>query len=335
MKRTILFLVILILVSSTVSAIYQEPPKLKPLPSRNIIIKQVMMNDGIMREFTGGLIVNVPRKAWSREGTEETTPDSRYATSYERRTKFQSTLEFGTHAHDASTTSQADITRKSIYEKNKLHKDSIFRRIAPPIITTKAVYKGPESDPAKEPLLDPYPPLMPGDTRPYVDESGFTRDYLYAEEQTTKAQHRRIGTGAVVYRGPESTPQDSPVYESKYPPLMPGDTRPYVDESGFTRDYFAVQEAQKTERPYKRGTGLMIIEQSPKGANPYFFGGAGQMQTAGQAYARGQTPITEKSNPYLFGGAGVEATAGQAAEIDEILKQRQERARMLLARMGR
>lgn len=268
--------------SSTAAAIYQEPKIFEAPPSRNIIIKTVMTTDGITRQFTTGeLIINVPRKAWSAEGTDETPDVNRYAEPYGRRQTFQSNLEFGTQSHTASYTSQASMNRESIFKR-----------------TTPSIFSG------------------------RTDQLG------------------RTPTGRAILPGQELK---KPAFEGDYPPLMPGEQRPYnPEQSGLTRDFlYAEQQEQISERPnlwIRTGatvTGFPEIEQSPKGYNPYFFGGAGQMQTAGQAYYQGDKPLyTTKGNPYALGGAGTQITAGQAEEIEAILKERQERAREILAQMN-
>lgn len=75
------------------------------------------------------------------------------------------------------------------------------------------------------------------------------------------------------------------------------------------------------------------LTQTSMSSNPYYLGGATKTMTAGQAYSMGQKSITQASNPYALGGAAVPTTAGQAKSIDEILKERQQKATAALGRV--
>ncbi len=75
------------------------------------------------------------------------------------------------------------------------------------------------------------------------------------------------------------------------------------------------------------------LTQTSMSSNPYYLGGAAKAMTAGQAVSMGQQSIIQKSNPYALGGAAVPTTAGQAKSIDEILKERQQRAVQALGRV--
>lgn len=345
MKKTIIFFLGILLLTATAAAIYQEPLMFDAPPSKKILIKTVTTTDGVTRQFatgeavsslqrmsaarqtrstmtttasrlqtrtisrpqnrssmttlavvgdmtTGETIINVPRKPWSSAGTDETPDNTRYAIPYQRRQKFQASMEYGTQAHTASITSQADIT-----------KWSMFRRAG-----------------------------APAEFKTKIDRSG--------EKRKITPSYARTPTGQTVLPG--QTTEAKPAFEGQYPPLMPGEKRPYEPEtSGLTRDYlYAEEQVQISERPGKWiQTGATITnypkpEQSPKGPSPYLIGGAGQMGTAGQAYSKGETPLTERENPYALGGAGQTGVAGQAGDIEAVIKARQEQAMQLLTKMG-
>ncbi len=317
LAKIILFFIILVLFSSSAAAIYQEPKTFELPPSRNIKIDTIMGFDGVMRDITTGkLIVNVPRKAWSAEGTDETPEDSRHAVPYQRRQRFQSDLEFGTQAHSASQTSQADMTRFSL-----------FRRKTPSVLglTGELVIINiqEKSDKGKQSFAGKAHPLAK-DLKMKIDRSG--------EKRTFGPNYKKTPTGKAIMPGEEIEPKMA--FEGKFPPLMPGEKRPYEPEkSGLTKDYLHAEEQVQAGQRYSGAIGAVVgmPEQSPKGSNPYFLGGAGKMTTAGQAYVTGQQePFMKVGNPYFFGGAGKMTTAGQAEEIDAVLKARQERARNLL-----
>lgn len=257
-KQIILFLFILVILSSTTVAIYQEPKIFDAPPSRNIIIKTLTTSDGVTRQFsTGELIINVPRKAWSADGTDETPNENRKAEPYERRQTFQSNLEFGTQAHSASYTSQASMNRNSIFKR-----------------TTPAIF---------------------------IDRN--------RENKQINQNYQRTPTGKAIL------PEQNVLYAEQQ------------EQSSLKPDLWI--------RTGATVTGIPEITQSPKGSNPYFFGGASQMRTAGQAYYQGDKPLyTTKGNPYALGGDSQQITAGQAGDIEEILKSRQERAKRLLAQMN-
>jgi len=343
MKKTIIFLVIIALLSSTALAIYQEPFTAEAPPSRNIIVKKVMFNDGIIRDFgTGQAVTNVPRQSWTATGTSERQMESRRGINYPRRTSFQANLEFGTQAHAASISSQAKMNQWSILRQKNAGIPTIDRSGEQKIVSRRmqtgaAILPG-EKREAQMPYEGKYPPLIPLQNRPTSPEtSGYTDDIIEAGKQVEQAQrpHSRMQTGAAILPGEKREAQMP--YEGNYPPLMPGEQRPYnIAESGLTRDQYNLNERMEMkELPHPRmQTGAVAgYEQSSKGENPFALGGAVKTRTAGMAYARGEKSLTERENPYALGGTGRQITAGQAQEIEDIIGQRRERARKLLAQM--
>ncbi|MBW2978703.1 hypothetical protein KY304_01160 [Candidatus Woesearchaeota archaeon] len=320
MKKTILFFVIIILFSCSAAAIYQAPLTVDQLPSRNIKINTVMDAKGVMRSLTTGeTIVNVPRKAWSSEGTDETAEDSRKAIPYQRRQSFQSDLEFGTQAHSSSQTSQSDMNRFSI-----------FRRKTPSVLGPTGnlvIININEQSKQKKGYSKEHP--LAKKLKMKIDRSG--------EKKEFKSNYEKTPTGQAILPGEELNAE--PLFEGKFPPLMPGETRPYNPEtSGLTRDYLHAEEQVAIAQRHSQAIGAVtgMPEQSPKGANPYALGGAGKTLTAGKAIETGyQEPFALKENPYTLGGAGKMTTSGQAGEIDSIISARQKRAQEILAQINR
>jgi len=343
MKRTIMILVILILLSSTVSAIYQEPMPTQAAPSRNIIIKKIMFSDGTIRDFaTGQAVVNTPRESWTSTGTSERQLESRQGIPYTRRTTFQANLEFGTQAHASSISSQAQMNKWEIL-REKPQASMTIDRSGEQRAVSRRMQTGAAILPGQEPVAGmvyegQYPPLIPLQDRPVTPEtSGYTDDMLEAQRQVEQAQitHPRMQTGAAILPGQEGVA--GMAYEGQYPPLMPGETRPYnIAESGLTRDQYNLNERMELKelpRPRMQTGAIAGYAQSPEGENPFALGGAGKMQTAGMAYTKGETALTERENPYALGGTGRQITAGQAQEIKDILQERQEKAKRILAQM--
>ncbi|MBD3361373.1 hypothetical protein GF358_01125 [Candidatus Woesearchaeota archaeon] len=327
MKKTILFLVILVLLSSTAAAIYQEPAKIENVPSRNILIKTVQTTDGITRQFTtGGAIIRTEREAWSPAGTDETPEDSRYAIPYSRRQSFAAGMEYGTQAHAAAITSQKDMNRWEIFRRTT---PSVLARQPQARKETSHYFEKKEEN-ADIPAREQRGILQPVTIPKNQDTEGFMR--------INRAGEKRQITGNTVLPGEES--KYEPAFEGKYPPLMPGEARPYnPEESGFTDDYLYTQKRMKMSKQpgnwIRTGAAVTTppeLIQSPKGSNPYAIGGAGKTVTAGQAVSRGEKPLTARENPYALGGTGKPLTAGQA-EIDAELRRRQSRAQSILAQM--
>lgn len=299
MKKSIVFLVIMVMLCSTAYAIYQEPASTGVLTSRSIVIKTTPITGDIIdplfrptskTEQKGLIIWNGKIGSKSIGGGGDPWISAGKATNSNR-----VSLGGGGDPH-APAGKAIDSSRTFLGSGGD-----------PRGQTSTASYPGRDGkqQQAKTSIIDP------------IFQKGIV-------DPTFKT-----GTKSII--------DPSFIVDPTFRPTSGQSTKGIVDptfKTGAGRKY---TRSPTTGRWVEDITTEAVINvpkltQTSMSSNPYYLGGAEKAMTAGQAYSMGQKSITQKPNPYTFGGAGVPTTAGQAKDIDAILKERKARAEQILAK---
>ena len=317
MRKSIVFLVIMVMLCSTAYAIYQEPASTGVLTSRSIVIKTT--------PITGDIIDPLFRTTSKTE--------QKGLIIWNGKTGSKS-IGGGGDPH-APVGIIGDCGRQA---------NGVAKGVCD---TTVKGYPGRDGkqQQAKTSIIDPIfqkgivDPTFKTGTKSIIDPS-FIVDPTFrpTSGQSTKGivdPTFKTGTKSII--DPSFRTGTNAIIDPLFAPTSGQSTKGIVDptfKTGAGRKY---TRSPTTGRWVEDITTEAVINvpkltQTSMSSNPYYLGGAEKTMTAGQAYSMGQKSITQASNPYALGGAAVPTTAGTAKDVDALLKERQQRA---IAALGR